>query len=58
MIGRKSFFRLVDEVLKLVMFFINVVMKLLVEFVSSPEVDAKCWELNFNPLKVLKIKAT
>jgi hypothetical protein len=56
--GRKSFFRLVDEVLKLVMFFINVVMKLLVEFVSSPEVDAKCWELNFNPLKVFKIKAT
>jgi hypothetical protein len=37
-IGSISFFELVDKVLMLAMFFISVVMKLLVEFVSSPEV--------------------
>ena len=39
-IGRINFFRLVDEVLKLAIFFINLMMKLLVEFVSSPDVEA------------------
>jgi hypothetical protein len=40
MIWRISFFELVDEVLKLAMLFIGVVMKLLVEFVSSPKMGA------------------
>jgi hypothetical protein len=26
--------------------------------VESPEVGCKCWILDFNPLKALKIKAT
>jgi hypothetical protein len=52
-IGRISFFKIVDEVLKLAMPFISVVIKPLVEFVSSPKVGAKCWALDFYPVKVI-----
>jgi hypothetical protein len=38
MIGKISFFELDDKMLKLAMLFIDVVIKLLVVFVSSPEV--------------------
>jgi hypothetical protein len=38
-IERISFFTLVNEVLKPIMFFISVETKLFVEFMSSPEVD-------------------
>lgn len=40
MIRKISFFELDDEVLKLAMLFIGVAIKLLVVFVSSPEVGA------------------
>jgi hypothetical protein len=50
-IRRISFFELIDEAMKLVMLFINVVMKLLMDFVSSPEVGAKVGHLISIPLR-------
>lgn len=46
-IRRISFFKLADEVLKLAIFFISVMMKLLAEFVSSRKVGANIDHLFF-----------
>jgi hypothetical protein len=50
-IRRISLFELIAEAMKLVMLFINMVMKLLMDFISSPEVGAKVVHLISIPLK-------